>query len=50
MKKLDNSQKIYISLEKKDYIEAGQEDVIIDTDEKKESVWDKIKDFFNFTF
>ena len=50
MKKLDNSQKIYISLEKKDYIEAGQEDVIIDTDEKNDNLWYKIKDFFNFTF
>ena len=50
MKKIDNSQKIYISLEKKDYIEAGQEDVIIDTEEKKDGLLDIIKDYFDFTF
>ncbi len=39
MQKLDNSQKIYISLPKKDYIETEVEEVII---EEKQSVWQQI--------
>lgn len=33
MKKLDASQKVYVSLPKKDYVEAATEKVIIDTEE-----------------
>lgn len=32
MHKLDNSQKVYISLQKKDYIEPATEEVVIDED------------------
>ncbi len=39
MQKLDNSQKIYISLPKKDYIEASAEEVII---QENKSFWQKI--------
>ena len=39
MKKLDNSQKIYINLPKKDYIEAATEEVKIDEDA---SFWQKL--------
>ncbi|MDO5557605.1 MAG: cell division protein FtsL [Clostridia bacterium] len=35
MQKLDNSQKVYISLPKKDYVEAATEEVIIE----KETSW-----------
>ena len=39
MKKLDNSQKIYVNLPKKDYIEAASEEVII---EDNLNLWQKI--------
>lgn len=39
MQKLDNSQKIYVNLPKKDYVESPKEDVKEDEDY---SVWDKI--------
>ncbi len=39
MQKLDNSQKIYISLPKKDYIETPTEEVII---EEQQSLWQQI--------
>jgi len=39
MQKLDNSQKVYVSLPKKDYIEAAAEEVII---EENLSIWQKI--------
>lgn len=39
MQKLDNSQKIYVSLPKKDYIEAATEEVVI---EENLSIWQKI--------
>ena len=32
MQKLDNSQKVYVSLDKKDYVEAASEEVIIEQD------------------
>ena len=43
MQKLNNDQKIYVSLDKKDYIEAATEEVVI---EQSTSVWDKIVGFF----
>lgn len=43
MQKLNNDQKIYVSLDKKDYIEAATEEVVI---EKSASLWDKIVEFF----
>ena len=39
MKKLDASQKVYVSLPKKDYVEPATEKVIIDTEE---TWWQKI--------
>lgn len=39
MQKLNNKQKIYVSLDKKDYIETGAEDIVV---EENESVWEKI--------
>lgn len=39
MQKLDNNQKVYVSLPKKDYIEAAAEEVIIEEDL---SIWQKI--------
>ena len=39
MQKLDNSQKIYINLPKKDYIESATEEVVID---EKLNIWQKI--------
>lgn len=39
MQKLDNSQKVYINLPKKDYIETNVEEVII---EEKTSFWQKL--------
>ena len=37
MQKLDNNQKVYINLDKKDYTESSQNNVLINTD----SWWDK---------
>ena len=34
MQKLDNSQKVYISLDKKDYVEPASEEVVIQEDGK----------------
>lgn len=39
MQKLDNKQKVYVSLPKKDYIEAATEEVVIEEDL---SIWQKI--------
>lgn len=39
MQKLNNNQKIYVSLDKKDYIETGAEDIVI---EENVSIWEKI--------
>ena len=44
MQKLDNSQKIYISLPKKDYVESETEEVKIQEDL---SIWQKIESWFN---
>ena len=44
MQKLNNKQKIYVSLEKKDYIEQAAEEIVLDEDV---SLWDKI---FNTLF
>lgn len=43
MQKLNNDQKIYVSLDKKDYIESTTEEVVI---EQNTSWWDKIVGFF----
>ena len=47
MKKLNNNQKIYVSLDKKDYIEMATEEVLID---ENASVWDKIVGSFTNLF
>lgn len=39
MKKLDNNQKIYVNLPKKDYVEAASEKVII---EEEQNFWQKL--------
>ena len=39
MKKLDNNQKIYVSLPKKDYVEAASEEVVI---EEEQNFWQKL--------
>lgn len=39
MQKLDNKQKVYVSLPKKDYIEAAAEEVIV---EENLNIWQKI--------
>ena len=44
MQKLDNSQKVYVSLPKKDYVEPAVEEIIIE--EVEESWFDKIINFF----
>lgn len=41
MQKLANSQKIYVSLPKKDYVEPASEKVVIE-EEKEESLFDRI--------
>ena len=43
MKKLDESQKVYVNLPKKDYVEPASEQVVI-TEEKTwyEKLWDNI--------
>lgn len=46
MQKLDNSQKVYVSLPKKDYMEPAVEKVIID--DKEETWFQKIINFFKF--
>ncbi len=47
MQKLDNSQKIYISLPKKDYIETETQETIL---EEKTNLWQKIKSLFEDIF
>ena len=44
MQKLNNNQKVYVSLDKKDYIEPATEEVII---EKETSLWDKVLNAIN---
>ena len=43
MKKLDESQKVYVNLPKKDYVEPASEQVVV-TEEKAwyEKLWDSI--------
>lgn len=43
MQKLDNSQKVYVSLPKKDYVEPAVEEVVI---EEEQSWFDKIVNMF----
>lgn len=43
MQKLDNSQKVYVSLPKKDYVEPAVEEVVI---EQEQSWFDKIVNIF----
>lgn len=48
MQKLDASQKVYISIPKKDYVEPATEEVIIDTESTWwENILNNIKDFIN---
>lgn len=48
MKKLDTSQKIYVSLPKKDYVEPAIEKVVIETEETWwQKILDSIIDFVN---
>lgn len=44
MQKLNNNQKVYVSLDKKDYIEVPSEEVIIDEDT---SIWQRIIDIIS---
>lgn len=47
MQKLDNGQKVFVSLDKKDYVEAGTQDIKI-TEEKNETWFQKVmKKIFN---
>ncbi len=39
MQKLDNSQKVYVNLDKKDYVQSATEEVIIEEDK---TLWDRI--------
>ena len=39
MQKLDNSQKVYVNLDKKDYVQSATEEVII---EEEKTLWDRI--------
>ena len=39
MQKLDNSQKVYINLDKKDYVQSATEEVVI---EQEKTWWEKI--------
>ena len=46
MQKLDNSQKVYVNLPKKDYVEPAVEEVVI---ENKEMNWfEKLLNLFSF--
>ena len=44
MQKLNNNQKIYISLPKKDYVESQAEQMVIEQDT---TIWQKILEFIN---
>ena len=44
MQKLDNSQKVYISLPKKDYVESSEKEFVI---EENTNFWQKIMQNFN---
>ncbi|MBP3597236.1 MAG: cell division protein FtsL [Clostridia bacterium] len=46
MQKLNNSQTIYISLPKKDYIETSVEAVVVDNESIIDKIKDKIKKWF----
>ena len=39
MQKLDNSQKVYVNLDKKDYVQSATEEVVI---EEEKTLWDRI--------
>lgn len=41
MQKLDNTQKVYVSLDKKDYVEPATEEVLIN---KEQTLWQKLID------
>lgn len=48
MSKLSNSQKIYVSLQKKEYVESKTESILSDADENVyEKITSKVKDLFN---
>lgn len=48
MSKLNNSQKIYVSLQKKEYVESKSENIMIDKEQNMyEQITDKLKDLFN---
>ena len=44
MQKLNNNQKIYISLPKKDYVESQAEQMVIEQDT---TIWQKMIEFIN---
>ena len=46
LKKLDDSQTVYVSLEKQDYIESSSEEVKLEEDNWFENIINKIKDIF----
>lgn len=47
MQKLDSSQKVYVSLPKKDYVEPAVEEVKIDNENENMSWFEKIINFFS---
>ncbi len=47
MQKLNNSQKVYVSLPKKDYIEAASEEIIMEEDK---TFLDQLKEYFKDLF
>lgn len=42
MQKLDNSQKVFVSLDKKDYVEAGSDDIDISSEQEELNWFQKI--------
>lgn len=46
LKKLDDSQKVYVSLEKQDYIESSSEEVKLEEPNWFENIINRIKDIF----
>lgn len=42
MQRLDNSQKVYVTLDKKDYVEASTEDIDMTSDSSEETWYQKI--------
>ena len=41
MQELDNNQKVYVTLDKKDYVEGSSEDIDITNDDNSNDTWYK---------